>query len=102
MLVSIWHNDGSNVSTLEKKMLRIYHILEDLNYGILRIYAEFWNKNPQESTHRLSEELGASKDTILRQVKTLVKSYRSCKSVPHELTPQQAQRRVDICLSVYR
>ena len=45
-LVSVWHNDGSNVSTVEKKTLNIYYVLEDLNnYGILRIiYAEFWKK----------------------------------------------------------
>ena len=42
--MSMWHNDGSNVSTLEKKTLKIYHVLEDINYGILRIYAEFWKK----------------------------------------------------------
>ena len=29
------------VSTLEKKTLKIYHIVEDLNYRILRISAEF-------------------------------------------------------------
>ena len=54
-------------------------------------------ENPQKSTRRLSEELGASKDTIHRQIKTLRKSYRSCRSVPHELTPQQAKNKVDIC-----
>ena len=53
-------------------------------------------ENPQKRTRRLLEELGASKDTIHRQVKTLDKSYRSCRFVPHELT-QQAQRRADIC-----
>ena len=37
-LVSVWSNDGSNISTLEKKTLKIYHALEDLNYEILRIY----------------------------------------------------------------
>ena len=52
--------------------------------------------NSQKSTRRLSEELGASKDTIHRQIKTLGKSYRSCRSVPHELTPQQDQRRLNI------
>ena len=36
-LVIVWQNDGSNVSTLEKKTLKIYHILEGLNYGILNI-----------------------------------------------------------------
>ena len=29
-------NDGSNVSSLEKKTLKIYHVQEVLNYGILR------------------------------------------------------------------
>ena len=38
------HNYGSNISTLEKKTLKIYLIQEDLNYGISRTYAEFWKK----------------------------------------------------------
>ena len=54
-------------------------------------------ENLLKSTLRLKEELSASEDTIRREIKTLGKSYRSCKSIPHELTPQQAQRRVDIC-----
>ena len=48
------------------------------------------------STRRLPEEPDASKDIVHRQTKTLGKSYRSCKSVPHELTPKQVQRRVDM------
>ena len=32
-----------------------------------------------------------------RHIKTLGKSYRSYKSARHELIPQQAQCRVDIC-----
>ena len=79
-----------------RKTLKIYHVLEDLNYGILRMYAEFWKKIYKKSIHRLSEELGASKDTIHCQIKTYGKSYRSCRSVPHELTPQQDQRRLNI------
>ena len=35
---------ASNVSTLEKKILQINHVLEYLNYGIMRIYAEFWKR----------------------------------------------------------
>ena len=57
-------------------------------------------ENAQKSTRRLSEDLGATEDTIYRQIKTLGKSYRNCRSVPHELTPQQAQHRVDICCQV--
>ena len=29
-LMSLWHNDGSNIATLEKKTLKIYQVLEDL------------------------------------------------------------------------
>ena len=86
-LVSVWNNDGSNVSTLEKKTLKIYHVLDDLNYDILRIYAEIWKKIPpskKNSTRWLSEELGESKDTIHSQIETLGKSYKSCRSVRHE------------------
>ena len=43
-LVSVRHNDGSNVSILEKKTLNIYHILEDINCGIFTIYAKFRKK----------------------------------------------------------
>ena len=79
-----------------EETLKIYHVLEDLNYGIFRIYAEFGRKS-SKSSRTLSEELDASKDNIHRQIKTLAKSYRSCRSVPHELTPQPSQRSVDIC-----
>ena len=81
---------------LEKRKLKIYHVLEDINYRILRIYTGVLGENPQTSICKLTEELVASKDTTYRQIKTLGKSYGSCKSVPHELTPQHAQRRVDI------
>ena len=54
-------------------------------------------ENPPKSTRRLSAELYALKDNMHRQIKALGKSYRSCRSVLHELTPQQAQRRVHIC-----
>ena len=43
-LVSVWHNDDSNFSTLKKMSLKIYDVLEELIYGILRIYVEFWKK----------------------------------------------------------
>ena len=87
----MWHNGDSNISALERKTLNIYHVLED--HWIVKVLEE----NQQKSTRRLSEELGTSKDTIHREIKTLGKSYRSCRSVLQELTPQQAQRRVDIC-----
>ena len=42
--MSVWNNDGFNISTMVKNILKVYHILEDLNYEILRIYAMFWKK----------------------------------------------------------
>ena len=90
LLVSVWHNDGSNVSTLEKKTLKIYHVLEDLN--------KLWdigNIPRVLEANKLLEEFAASKYTMHRL--TVGKSYRSCRSLPHELTLQQAHRRVGIC-----
>ena len=95
--MSVRHNDDSNVSTLEKKIPKIYHVLEELNYGILRIYAEFWKKIHKKYNPGLSEQLGASKDTIHCHIKILGKSYNSSTSVLHELIPKQTQRRMDIC-----
>ena len=43
-----------------------------VNQNIHRVLKE----NPQKSTRKLSEELGASKDTLHRQTKTLGKSWR--------------------------
>ena len=36
---------SSTISTLKKKTLKICHVLEDLNYTILRIYVEIHKKN---------------------------------------------------------
>ena len=47
-LVCMWQNDGPNVSTLEKETLNIYHVMEDLNYGILRIYMQSLEENTQK------------------------------------------------------
>ena len=52
-------------------------------------------ENPQEALVGCQTNLVHQK--IHPQIKTLGKSYRSCKSVPHELTREQVQLRVDIC-----
>ena len=51
-------------------------------------YTQSFGRKSTKSTRRLSEELGALNDTIHHQIKTFGKSFRSCTSVPHELTPQ--------------
>ena len=62
-LVGVWHN---NVSSLEKKTLKIYHVLEDLNYGIFRIYRRVLEENLQKDTCRLSEKQVLQKILIAR------------------------------------
>ena len=59
--------------TTEPPRSVIYNVLEDLNYGILRVLEENLQKEKRKNTRRLSEELGASKDTAHRQTKTLGK-----------------------------
>jgi hypothetical protein len=43
----------------------------------------------------LSDTFGPSQSTIYRHLTGLGKIYKSCKIVPHELTAEQAQRRVE-------
>ena len=95
LLVSVWYNDGANTGEENTKDLQCSGKPKLWNIDNIRRVLE---ENPQnKSTRRLSKELCASKDTIHRQIKTFGISYRSCRSVTHELTPQQAKRKVDIC-----
>ena len=52
---------------------------------------------PNVSTRKLSSELGTSHMTISRRFNQLGLVNRRCQEVPHELTPDQAQQRVDVC-----
>ena len=51
----------------------------------------------EEPRENLNQENWAYRGSNPGPLKTLGKSCRSCRSVSHELTPQQAQHRVDIC-----
>jgi histone-lysine N-methyltransferase SETMAR len=53
--------------------------------------------NPCTSTRILSAELGCSNATVHRKLTELDMVNRRCRVIPHELTPDQAQRRVDVC-----
>nr|CAD26968.1 transposase [Meloidogyne chitwoodi] len=55
------------------------------------------NENPATSTRKLAEELGSSKDTVWRNMKEMELSYRSGRTVPHDLNEQKRQKRVEIC-----
>jgi histone-lysine N-methyltransferase SETMAR len=54
-------------------------------------------QQPSTSTRRLSDTIRPSKSTIHRHLTALEKIYKSCRFVPHELTVEQAQRRVEFC-----
>lgn len=53
--------------------------------------------NPLLSTRQLSTDLGVSQSSICRHLSQINKVNRRCREVPHELTPENLQRRVDIC-----
>ena len=53
--------------------------------------------NPSTTTRQLSRDLGPSQPTIVRHLGLINKVNKRCREVPHELTPDQAQRRVEIC-----
>jgi histone-lysine N-methyltransferase SETMAR len=54
-------------------------------------------EQPSTSTRRLSGTFGSSKSTIHHHLTSLGRIYKSCRVVPHELTAEQAQRRVEFC-----
>jgi hypothetical protein len=54
-------------------------------------------QQPSTSMRRLSDILGPSKSIIYCHIKALGNIYKSCRVVPHELTAEQAQRRVEFC-----
>jgi hypothetical protein len=52
-------------------------------------------QQPSTSRRRSSDTLGPSKSTIHRHLTALGKICKSCIIVPHDLTAEQGQRRVD-------
>ena len=69
--MSEWHNDGTNVPTLEKKTLKIYHVAVDLNYGILRIYSDFLKKIRKQVLVGCRKTLVHQKITYITRLKHL-------------------------------
>jgi len=63
-----------------------------LNSAMLRKSVE---SNPSMSTRRLSTELGVSRRTVVRHLKAIGKVNKGCREVPHDLTENQANRRVE-------
>ena len=62
---------------------------------MFRIYAEFWKKILKNAL------VGCHKNLVHQKINAPTiqdtgKSFRSCRSVRHELTPQKTQHRVDI------
>jgi transposase len=54
-------------------------------------------EQPSTSTRRLSDTLGPSKITIHRHLTARGKIYKRCRVILHELTVEQAQRRINFC-----
>lgn len=68
--------------------------LEDLNQKV--------KVNPTSRTRKLSEKLGPSKDTACRPLHKLQKTHKNSREVPHKLTSEQANHRVELCKIVLK
>ena len=53
--------------------------------------------NPSQSTRELSAQIGHSKSTIHRHLRSLNKKYRAPRMDPHQLTDAQVDKRYQIC-----
>lgn len=53
--------------------------------------------NPSTSTRRLSDELDIPQTSVVRHLHALGKVNKCCREVPHDLTENQAQKRVETC-----
>ena len=67
--MSVWHNNNSNVSTLKKKTLKIYDVLEYLNYGILKVLEE----NSQKTLLACQKNLMHQKISYIARLRHLEK-----------------------------
>jgi len=65
-----------------------------LNSTMLRKSVE---SNPSKRTRRLSAELDVAQITVVRHLKAIGKVNKRCREVPHDLTENQANRRVETC-----
>jgi hypothetical protein len=63
----------------------------------LEVLREAVEANPSKSIRSLSSELSISKSGVHRQLHELGKVNRRCREIPHELTPEMAKKRVEIC-----
>ena len=54
-------------------------------------------ESPGSSTYALSDQLGPSQKTIWRHLKELGFESKRPRIIPHELKPEQTQKRIDIC-----
>lgn len=55
------------------------------------------NANPCTSVRRLSDEVQIPKSSVHRKLLSHGKRNRRCKVVPHDLTPEQAEKRLQVC-----
>jgi [histone H3]-lysine36 N-dimethyltransferase SETMAR len=69
----------------------------DLDVADLKALIE---SDPRQTTRCLAEQLGCSHTTIERHLSDLGKTYRYGVWIPHQLTRDQFERRVDACLEL--
>ena len=73
---------------IEEEITKICHILEDLNYGILRIYAEVWKKIRKKAFVSYQKTLAHQKMPYLAKLRHMEIHTQSVDMYPCEFTPQ--------------
>jgi hypothetical protein len=71
-------------------------VTDDHGFGVVRRPKKLLN-NSHQQVRADYQTLGPSKSAIRRHLTALGKVYDSCRFVPHELTAEQVQRRVEFC-----
>lgn len=54
-------------------------------------------EEPCKSTRAMSADIGCDQSTVVRHLQLVGATKKRFREVPHELTPEQAQSRVDVC-----
>jgi hypothetical protein len=70
-------------------------VLDDHGFAIVWRPKKLLNSSYQQVRADYQTHLAPSKSTIHRHLTALGKIYKSCRVVPHELSAEQAQRRVE-------
>ncbi|XP_014782559.1 uncharacterized protein LOC106877999 [Octopus bimaculoides] len=97
LLANAWFKIGSDVSKKVTPASKRNPSQGDLLWWKMRPYLKWLNNSQAQVTRALLAGLGSSQSTVSRHLHKLGLVNRCCRDVPHELTNDQIQRRMNIC-----